>query len=120
MAYKYVIFEQLDNVAVVTMNRPERLNAMGVEGGRENQLALQQAEDDPEIRAVILTGAGRAFSVGADLKDQRTHASESAVESLSMFTDWAGGVLPRMVTPCPGRNDGAVAAWDGSARTMAR
>jgi enoyl-CoA hydratase/carnithine racemase len=100
MSYNHVIYEQLDNIAVVTMNRPERLNAMGTEGGQELQHALQAAEDDQQVRVVILTGAGdRAFSVGADLKDTSTHASESAAESLSMFTSWANGTIERMKTP---------------------
>jgi enoyl-CoA hydratase/carnithine racemase len=100
MDYKHVLYEKLDNIAIVTMNRPERMNAMGTEGGGEVQHALQTAEDDPDVRAVILTGAGnRAFSVGADLKDSSTHASESALESLSMFTNWANSTLERMLKP---------------------
>lgn len=98
--YRHVIYEQVGNVAIVTMNRPERLNAMGTEGGREVQAALEAADADPEVRAVILTGAGeRSFSVGADLKDSSTHASESAAESLSLFTNWASGPVERMTTP---------------------
>ncbi|MGI8422963.1 MAG: enoyl-CoA hydratase/isomerase family protein [Chloroflexota bacterium] len=90
----------MDDIVIVTMNRPERHNAMGTEGGKELQDALQTAEDDERVRAVILTGAGeRAFSVGADLKDSAVHASESAAESLSMFLSWADSTVDRMKTP---------------------
>jgi enoyl-CoA hydratase len=56
-------------VAVVTMNRPERLNAMSIELVGELYDALSAAGDDNTCRAIVLTGAGRAFSSGLDLKD---------------------------------------------------
>jgi 2-(1,2-epoxy-1,2-dihydrophenyl)acetyl-CoA isomerase len=57
-----------DRVAWVTWNRPEALNAWSVRLGRETIAALDDAAADPEVRAVVITGAGRAFSSGADLK----------------------------------------------------
>jgi enoyl-CoA hydratase len=56
-------------VAVLTMNRPERLNAMSIELVNELYEALSAAGDDNMCRVVVLTGAGRAFSSGLDLKD---------------------------------------------------
>jgi enoyl-CoA hydratase len=56
-------------VAVVTMNRPDRLNAMSIELVNELYDALSAAGDDNRCRAIVLTGAGRAFSSGLDLKD---------------------------------------------------
>jgi len=56
-------------VAVVTMNRPERLNAMSIELVGELYDALTAAGDDNTCRVIVLTGAGRAFSSGLDLKD---------------------------------------------------
>jgi 2-(1,2-epoxy-1,2-dihydrophenyl)acetyl-CoA isomerase len=58
-----------DGVAVITMDREERLNALGVELVSDTVDALHQAEADPEVRAAVLTGAGRAFSSGGDLAD---------------------------------------------------
>jgi 2-(1,2-epoxy-1,2-dihydrophenyl)acetyl-CoA isomerase len=55
-------------VAWVTMNRPEALNAWTQQLGREMIAALDEAGSDPAVRAIVLTGAGRAFSSGADLK----------------------------------------------------
>jgi enoyl-CoA hydratase len=56
-------------VAIVTMNRPDRLNAMSIELVNELHDALSAVGDDNGCRVVVLTGAGRAFSSGLDLKD---------------------------------------------------
>jgi 2-(1,2-epoxy-1,2-dihydrophenyl)acetyl-CoA isomerase len=63
-----VEFKAVEGVAWVTMNRPDALNAWTPQLGEELTQALDQAAADPEIRAIVLTGAGRAFSSGADLK----------------------------------------------------
>lgn len=64
------LYEQQGAVAVITLNRPEALNALSVQLRAELAAALRQAEDDPEIRAIVLTGAGdKAFCVGLDLKE---------------------------------------------------
>lgn len=55
-------------VTVVTLNRPERLNAVSIEMYRALYRVLGRADRDREVRAVLITGAGRAFCVGADLK----------------------------------------------------
>ena len=57
-----------DRVARVTLNRPHTLNAWTAELAAELLEMLGEAEHDPEIRAIVITGAGRAFSSGADLK----------------------------------------------------
>ncbi|MBI4299200.1 MAG: enoyl-CoA hydratase/isomerase family protein [Chloroflexi bacterium] len=58
-----------DHYATFTMNRPERLNALGGSLQRDLQLALNDFNNDREMWAGILTGAGRAFSAGADLRE---------------------------------------------------
>jgi crotonobetainyl-CoA hydratase len=64
-----VLVETRGHTMVITLNRPEARNAVNAEVGRLVGAAVQQAEGDPEIRAIILTGAGdQAFSAGADLK----------------------------------------------------
>ena len=61
--------EQKDRVAIITLNRPERLNA--ISGSMLNELAAKmvEANKDPDIRCIILTGAGRGFCSGLDLVD---------------------------------------------------
>lgn len=68
MPYTTLQVEQSDGIATVTLNRPERLNAVVPEMMHELVDALDSVEADQGCRAVILTGAGRAFCTGADLK----------------------------------------------------
>ncbi|HXK33632.1 MAG TPA: enoyl-CoA hydratase/isomerase family protein, partial [Dehalococcoidia bacterium] len=63
--------DELPGLMTVTLNRPEKLNALDVETHDELQALCRQLADDPETRVVIFTGAGRAFSAGADLGSAR-------------------------------------------------
>lgn len=63
-----VLFEKHENYAVITLNRPVVLNAINWSIQRRLMAALEQAESDDEVRSVILTGAGRAFSSGGDIQ----------------------------------------------------
>lgn len=67
MSYKEVIFEKSDKIGIITLNRPERLNAFTWTMGNEMRAALTEVENDPELRVSIITGAGRGFCAGADL-----------------------------------------------------
>jgi enoyl-CoA hydratase/carnithine racemase len=66
-APKLVLYEVEAHVAVITFNRPQRLNAWTPQMGAAYADVLDEAAADPEVRAIVVTGAGRAFSVGADL-----------------------------------------------------
>ncbi|ANK79611.1 MAG: hypothetical protein TEF_01480 [Rhizobiales bacterium NRL2] len=67
MDYEQIIYEAADGVAVVTMNRPDRMNAMTPVMNGELRHAMQAASDDPAVKAIVLTGAGRGFCAGADV-----------------------------------------------------
>jgi len=67
--YKTILVEKQGPVGIITLNRPEKLNAMNLEMKNEMSDALSEMEADDDIRAVILTGAGRAFSSGHDNDD---------------------------------------------------
>lgn len=69
MTYETVGYEVADGVALVTLNRPEALNAMTAGLGRDLRAALDTAANDPGVRCVLLTGAGRAFCAGQDLSE---------------------------------------------------
>ena len=58
-----------DDIAVITLNRPERLNAWTGEMGRELDAAISALNDDPAVGAIVVTGAGRGFCAGADIRD---------------------------------------------------
>jgi 2-(1,2-epoxy-1,2-dihydrophenyl)acetyl-CoA isomerase len=64
-----VLHEVTRGLATITLNRPEAMNALDTETKIALRDALRQAADDPEVRAVLLTGSGRAFCVGQDLKE---------------------------------------------------
>jgi 2-(1,2-epoxy-1,2-dihydrophenyl)acetyl-CoA isomerase len=63
-----VKYEQLDAVAVITLHRPEAMNSFNTELRADLAAALRKAHDDASVRVVVLTGEGRTFSAGADLK----------------------------------------------------
>jgi len=67
-----------DGVRVLTLNRPQRLNAITPELLEDLIAALQAADRDPAIRAVVLTGAGRAFCAGDDLKEFGSQSKDEA------------------------------------------
>ena len=64
----HVLLERRDAVAIVTLNRPERLNAFSAATNRHLLAVLDEIAHDDGIRAIVLTGAGRGFCAGADLK----------------------------------------------------
>jgi len=77
MAYEYILSERLDGVGLITLNRPEKLNALSFPLMQEVEDALCLYEADPDVKAVILTGAGeRAFSAGADIHEMAGLSSE--------------------------------------------
>ena len=67
MTFENLIYEKKDAIGYLTLNRPDRLNALNAALLAEFREALDVLEDDPDIRVVILTGAGRAFSAGFDI-----------------------------------------------------
>jgi 2-(1,2-epoxy-1,2-dihydrophenyl)acetyl-CoA isomerase len=69
MAFETLKVERRDRVTHVTLNRPDKLNALNLGLTLELRAAAAAIDGDPEVRAVLLTGAGRAFSAGADLTE---------------------------------------------------
>jgi enoyl-CoA hydratase len=72
-----VLIERKGAVALISFNRPERLNAWSPDLAAALLARLREAEADESVRGVVLTGVGRAFSAGADLKNPKTHTVES-------------------------------------------
>src|SRR5919106_1123465 len=68
MSYETVIWEQSGGVGRITLNRPDSLNAWTAEFGRELKAVVEGEAADESVRALLVTGAGRGFSSGADLK----------------------------------------------------
>ncbi|CTQ55681.1 1,2-epoxyphenylacetyl-CoA isomerase [Roseibium album] len=75
---KPVLTDYRDGILQITLNRPERLNAFNEETHRYLRAALTQAQENAEVRAVLMTGAGRAFCAGQDLSDRDIRAGGEA------------------------------------------
>jgi enoyl-CoA hydratase/carnithine racemase len=86
-AYEQILYEVEDPVATITLNRPEVLNAWTDRMGYEVRHAIGQAERDPRVVGIVITGAGRGFCAGADIKrlsavSEGNYAGESLPEEL--------------------------------------
>jgi len=100
MAYKDILYTVKNKILTITLNRPDRLNAFTVRMGDELIDAFDRSDGDDRIRAIIVTGAGRAFCAGADLESggdtfnfektkgaatDATHRDEGGIIALRIF-----------------------------------
>ena len=76
MEFETILYEKKTSTAVITLNRPEVLNAMNRQLWIDLQSILDTAIQDKDIRVIVITGIGRAFSTGADLKESKTRTTE--------------------------------------------
>jgi enoyl-CoA hydratase len=82
MHYEYLLYEEIGRVARLTLNRPEKLNALSVALHTEILQAAKQAEADPAIHAVIIRGAGRAFCAGYDITPTAERVTQQAARTI--------------------------------------
>ena len=107
MSYEAILYETRGSVAIITLNRPERLNAIGQAVREEVHATVEAAQADDAVRAAVITGAGKGFCSGADLSGGMARAASGAAG--------AGGAAPRALE-APGMNgkldeDGWVGRW---------
>ncbi len=76
MEFECIIYEKSEGFAKIKLNRPKVMNAMNKQLWLDLQVALEDVRNDPEMKAVVITGAGRAFSTGADLKESKDRSIE--------------------------------------------
>ena len=67
--YETILYEKKDRVAVITLNRPERMNAINIQMNADLKNSLKEAKEDSGVRAIVITGAGKAFCAGADVQE---------------------------------------------------
>jgi enoyl-CoA hydratase len=77
MNFECIIYEKSQGAATIKLNRTKVLNAMNKQLWIDFQVALEDAKNDPDIKVLIITGEGRAFSTGADLKESKTRTLEA-------------------------------------------
>ncbi|HCL74038.1 MAG TPA: enoyl-CoA hydratase [Gammaproteobacteria bacterium] len=126
MSFNTIRYEVSDRILTITLNRPEQLNAFTVEMAKELIRAFNQASDDDEVSAIVVTGAGKAFCAGMDLSsagnvfglneelqpsldDMRTRLHDPAIEEGVRDT---GGQLTLAIFEC---KKPVIAAINGAA-----
>jgi 2-(1,2-epoxy-1,2-dihydrophenyl)acetyl-CoA isomerase len=82
MTYRCLLYETRDAVATLTLNRPERLNALGDSLREDLQDAVTRAAEDPGVRAIVITGAGKGFCAGGDVKAMNERKEQGAARPL--------------------------------------
>src|SRR5262249_23097357 len=68
MGYQYLLLQRREPVATITLNRPDAYNALDLGLGRDLFHATLEVDEDPDVRCVVITGAGEAFCAGGDVK----------------------------------------------------
>lgn len=86
--HKYILFEQIERVGVITLNRPDVLNALCVGLIQELGMALEACEADPNIHCMVLTGSEKAFAAGADIKEMQSKTYQEAFMSDFITKGW--------------------------------
>lgn len=89
MAYKTLLLERQDGVGIITLNRPEKLNALNNALTTELDRALTEYENEEAVKAIVVTGAGdRAFSAGSDIHEMSRMSAAELEELGDHFSDW--------------------------------
>jgi len=111
MEFTTLLFDVRENVAHLTLNRPEAANSINEEMGKDLMHAVLRCDEDPEIRAVLISGAGRMFSGGGDLKDFSAKGNQLPyyVKEVTTYLHAAMSRLTRMDAPVVAAVHGAVA-----------
>src|SRR6202163_3809071 len=110
MADSTILVDKRGGYRIVTLNRPDRLNAFNETMHGELRAAIEDAERDPSCRALLLTGAGRGFCAGQDLADRLAKPGEAAAVGDALGTYYNPLVRKLRSLPFPG-----VAAVNGVA-----
>lgn len=109
MAYKYITIERKEHIAVVTLNRPEKLNALSVDLMKEIEKVTEEFQEDIDTRVVIFKGEGKHFSAGRDLGD--TYQQPTSVLGIQRSMN----IGPRMIRKLFEMDQITIAAIHGSA-----
>ena len=111
MEYKTLLFDVRDNVAHITLNRPDAANSINDEMGKDLMHAALRCGEDPEIRAVLISGAGKIFSGGGDLKAFISKGDQLPyhIKEITTYLHAAMSRFTRMDAPVVAAVHGAVA-----------
>ena len=93
MNFECIIYEKEQGIASIKLNRPKVLNAMNKQLWLDIQTALEDAKNDPAIKVLVITGEGRAFSTGADLKESKTRTLEEYRDYLEELQEASRNII---------------------------
>jgi 2-(1,2-epoxy-1,2-dihydrophenyl)acetyl-CoA isomerase len=101
MSYRHLLLERADGVATITLNRPDAYNAFNLTLGRDIFDAALEVDEDPAVRCVVITGAGRAFCAGGDVKEFVDNAARIGAHVKELTTYLHGAVSRLVRSPKP-------------------
>ncbi len=110
MEYEDLLLEKKDGIAILTLNVPDKLNAISGKMGRNLPLAVDEIAQDDEVRVVIVTGAGRGFCSGADVSAMQARPAATEVPRYARLqvTGWPhSDVFPKLDKPSIAAINGA-------------
>lgn len=93
MIYKSITLTEEDGIATITLNRPTSFNALNLEMGRELVDAIEKCTKDAQIKSVVITGAGKAFCAGGDLKAAKERLNDSPSDFFRELTKFFHRVI---------------------------
>jgi 2-(1,2-epoxy-1,2-dihydrophenyl)acetyl-CoA isomerase len=94
--FQHILWEQQGGVGIITLNRPDALNALNYAHLVDLNRAAERAEHDPSVRSLVITGAGRGFSAGADVKEWGSGAGDGDDEPAAGWVDLAHALITRI------------------------
>lgn len=89
MSHEQILYEVKDAIATITLNRPERLNAWTDVMAEEVWQAMHAADADPQVRVIVLTGAGKAFCAGGDITGFKSDNPRRLIDKLPRAYDFS-------------------------------
>src|SRR5579859_3722931 len=89
MSYQQILYEVKDRIATITLNRPEQLNAWTDVMAEEVWQASHAADQDSDVRVIVLTGAGRAFCAGGDITGFKSENPRHLIDKLPRAYDFS-------------------------------
>jgi enoyl-CoA hydratase/carnithine racemase len=103
MEFKTIILEKKGGIAILTLNRPQALNAVSEQMANELVTAVGDVADDDTVRVLVIKGAGRAFCAGGDFDYEKVRKGEIAIEDLKVWPEIEKQVKRGKIPPKPQR-----------------
>ena len=100
MAFKTILYEKADGIAIITMNRPDRRNALNPTLVSEMKRALEEVRNDEEIKTVIISGGEKSFCSGMDLKEPSENLLDEIRKLYRLIENFDMPVIAAINGPC--------------------